>query len=38
MSVIMMTVIMLIIEDVGLGRGCTQGLMYTMEKYPGGLS
>ena len=32
MSVIMMLRIILIIEDVGLGRGFTQGLMRTMKR------
>ena len=38
MSVIMMSVIMLIIEDVDLGRGSTQGLMYTRKRRQDGLS
>ena len=37
MSVIMMLGIILIIEDVGLGRGFTQGLMFMKVKQQGGL-
>ena len=37
MSVIMMSGIILIIEDVGLGRGSTQGLMFIKVKRQGGL-
>ena len=37
MSVIMMSGIILITEDVGLGKGFTQGLMFIKVKQQGGL-